>query len=268
MKPIFRFLLGLIPSLTSALGFTADPVQTSNRSPEITIHVDSSVMPSDRKLMLEDLELINELRRDHFEFHGEEKKSLALQEIQQRPMEWLQMRVRFLLGRMRKIGLEENIEEIPIINLGAQLSAMNAPTNSPLIAISSLEPIVVSGASVGLLQFLVDARNLRLDRMQLSTSFLNRIYRLGLLFHAARHSDQQTEGIGLQHRVCPENHVASRKILCDEVIDGSYGVETFVLRALKRSFEAKISAEDQARLETWIQERRQFIVGQGLHSKG
>lgn len=57
----------------------------------------------------------------------------------------------------------------------------------------------------------------------------NRIFRLGVLFHEARHSDGSGRSAAFLHAICPAGHMLEGRAACDLAPNGPYGLEADLL---------------------------------------
>jgi hypothetical protein len=67
------------------------------------------------------------------------------------------------------------------------------------------------------------------------TSRANSLQRLATYFHEARHSDGNRKTLGFTHTECPEGHEYEGEPACDNLHNGSYAIEAFVLLELTKN---------------------------------
>lgn len=61
------------------------------------------------------------------------------------------------------------------------------------------------------------------------------IFRLGSLFHEARHSDGHGKSLGFAHTVCPKDHDYQGYLACDESLNGAYTVGKLMVSEMSKS---------------------------------
>jgi len=74
-------------------------------------------------------------------------------------------------------------------------------------------------------------------------SMINRLLRIGTLFHEARHSDGNGTSLGFLHELCPQGHPLAGVHACDKIENGSYGLEARLHRVISRNC-AKCTSEE------------------------
>ena len=79
----------------------------------------------------------------------------------------------------------------------------------------------------------------------------NSIYRLGVLFHEARHSDGSGRHLGFPHNLCPEGHDYAGQSACDDTLNGAYTVGAHVMNELMMNCK-DCSEEDLSSLQSSI----------------
>lgn len=87
-------------------------------------------------------------------------------------------------------------------------------------------------------------------------SLAQRIFRLSVLFHEARHSDGQGVSLSFPHSVCPKGHRFAGLASCDDTENGGYAVGISVLRLLQDSSPQLNKTEAdflKSHLEDWNQ---------------
>lgn len=78
-----------------------------------------------------------------------------------------------------------------------------------------------------------------------SDSKIYSIWRLGSLFHEARHSDGNGKHVAFLHTACPEGHELAGYPACDNNLNGSYSVQYYFLQLVLSSCEAKSFSCDE-----------------------
>ncbi len=115
-------------------------------------------------------------------------------------------------------------------NLGAMLY-VTGKQNGKLLGVKfdGLQ-LMMTSPRQGLLKV---GEGLFLARTQLNKDLnaeMNSLFRLGTLFHEARHSDGNAESTGFMHAVCPANHPYSGFAACETSGNGSYTIGATSLR--------------------------------------
>lgn len=80
----------------------------------------------------------------------------------------------------------------------------------------------------------------------------NSIFRLGTLFHEARHSDGNGESLGFMHITCPKGHTYEGQAACDENLNGPYMVGALMLAEMTRSCGENCSEKETETLKAMI----------------
>lgn len=114
--------------------------------------------------------------------------------------------------------------------------------------------VPVSSPRVGILQVGKGHFFFALERFGALKSALDSeaysVFRLGTLFHEARHSDGNGESLGFLHALCPPDHDYAHSHSCDRNLNGPYMVGGLVTRALLAHCKSCTAAEKEAlRLE-------------------
>jgi hypothetical protein len=226
---------------------------------------DSSLLPSERKIILDDLQLCAKLKRDHFQSSPELARSKTFQALQKDPQGWLFERVKVLVGRLSTTGLPRASKNSIMRNLGAVLSARQSANPLKIYLAPLGHEVVVDSPRVAIVQYLKEPSEIRIDENQPATALVNRIFRLGLLFHDARHSDGSGAETGLPHRECPAQHALAGQKLCDRYVDASSGVHYFLGQALVESFQEQLGASEKKILLDWLSLQKSNIVGSEIY---
>jgi hypothetical protein len=80
----------------------------------------------------------------------------------------------------------------------------------------------------------------------------NSIFRLGTLFHEARHSDGNGESLGFLHITCPKGHTYEGQAACDENLNGPYMVGALMLAEMTRSCGENCTEKETETLKVMI----------------
>lgn len=155
---------------------------------------------------------------------------------------WLTERVKYVVEEDFDGKYEEASANsmITMTNIGAYytLRAMNENIDFSFAFNSQnhSETIIPYSPRVGIIQI---GKNLFSPRFQIDklnlNSPINKIQRLSVLFHEARHSDGKGEYLGFRHVECPTGHDYEGKMACDEAMNASYNISaTLILELLKQ----------------------------------
>ena len=101
------------------------------------------------------------------------------------------------------------------------LSHSEIIVNSPRVGVIQL------GSALDDVKYLINSSNVE--------AFSNRILRLSILFHEARHSDGNGNSLGFLHTRCPKGHSYSGAFACDFNTNGPYTVGAEVAKILLRT---------------------------------
>jgi hypothetical protein len=228
------------------------------------VEFDSSLLPSERKIVRADLELIKKISSDEIILGDFQNRSESLQDLKKNPRQWLLERAKILVGPLNRPGFSNPSVNSVMRNLGALIAAEPGASS---LTINSRK-IVEIAPEMGILQFTKNPREIRLNQEKEAGALVNRIYRLGLIFHDARHSDGKAEERGIPHVACPKDHPYQNLLLCDKYVDGSFAVEILAAEALLRSYREKLDVTDQKLVESWIASRKRHIVGNEIYGRG
>ncbi len=245
---------GLVAVLLIIGALSANAQKKSSAESAYPVRFDSSLMPMERRLVVEDLELASDLRRDSFE----SSSSSTFNEIQNEPKKWLLERIRIVVGRLARVGTADTSKNAVLRNVGALLSSQGTKN---VFFTSSLGRIQIKDPSVGIIQFLKDPSSIGLDSDQGPSALVNRLFRLGLLFHDARHSDGIGGDMGLPHHPCPKGHRFAGQLLCDKFLDASIGVERFVVNAILKQYDTELTEQQKRKFSLWIRSGSRNIIG-------
>jgi hypothetical protein len=81
---------------------------------------------------------------------------------------------------------------------------------------------------------------------------VNRLVRLGALFHEARHSDGHGASLTFVHATCPPGHDYAGLVVCDRSLNGAYAVGGLVQRnLLKQCTKCSVAEQEAFRLYTY-----------------
>lgn len=226
------------------------------------IEFDSSLLPNERRIIRSDLQVVSQLKSDSIVLGDFQNRSKALQAMKQKPNEWMLQRIKVLVGPLNRSGFLNSSNRALMRNLGAVLTG----TESQLANISvNGRKIEVRGPDVGVVQFLKDPSQIVINSTKPADALVNSIYRIGLLFHDARHSDGSAQSRGIPHMACPPKHLYQGQILCDGYVDGSFATEILIGEALLAQFREKLDEADQKLLASWIKTRKRHIVGSEIY---
>lgn len=151
---------------------------------------------------------------------------------------WLEERLKIILSDnfLIKKEKEEEDEKILAFNFGAHVFriAKAQKDHRPAARVPGIGLVNIDSPRAGLVQFLPsfftpnDFRRLQ---------FNDKIKRLGVLFHEARHSDGNGENLGFPHIHCPKKEATKKSILqCDTSTNGPNAVQALFLRSVAENF--------------------------------
>lgn len=251
------------------------PNQNSPSCGEFQIH--ASISESSRNLLAQDLILLNTIPLEN---HSSEIQILMnLDSSNAKALRcWLRARAQLFLG--------DSLRASELIQDSAKADFKFPNSDLPLLE-DTFEGTVNSGllaSNVGALGYLkgkvekklkaisipgvgwVDFTSARVGLIQLSEKLFaplkslalpvdkiegpgNSIYRLGALFHEARHSDGNRESLSFLHNRCPQKHDYASLYACDLNLNGPYTIEgTIVKHLLSACKTCSVSEKEALRL--------------------
>ncbi len=74
------------------------------------------------------------------------------------------------------------------------------------------------------------------------------IFRLGILFHEARHSDGHGHTLGFMHSICPAGHDFAGLPACDAALNGAYSVGASLIKSLRDRCVADATCTERSRV--------------------
>lgn len=165
---------------------------------------------------------------------------------------WLEERVKVILSDnfLIKEENDEEEEEILAFNFGAHIFrlAKAQKVNRPAAKVPGIGLVNIDSPRVGLVQFLptfFTPANVTL------LQFNDKIKRLGVLFHEARHSDGNGENRGFPHTRCPKKEGIKKSILqCDNSVNGPNAIQALFLESVAENLyslffnQVQVSQED------------------------
>ncbi len=88
----------------------------------------------------------------------------------------------------------------------------------------------------------------------------NSIFRLGALFHEARHSDGNGLSLGFFHTICPEDHDYAGQPACDENLNGPYTIGALMISEMSKACEDTCSEKDKQTLKILVVDNANRIL--------
>ena len=76
-------------------------------------------------------------------------------------------------------------------------------------------------------------------------NFIHSVYRLGVLFHEARHGDGNGESLGMMHTPCPQGHDFQGFPACDASTNGPYRIGALFTKAIQEACGTECSLKDK-----------------------
>lgn len=277
-----KWLLGLVPMLTLAsVGANAN---VSGEAPSVQIRYGSGVPTQQKDRLQKDLVILDSLKLN--DSTGEMKRLFQLEEVSNQTMKkWLSDRVSVIVDE--KFAIDETT--VKMLGVGAAYPGVPATTNStglndqtseepvgPQVVMSNLGSglymfgksmsvflgVDVSGVGVlevksprvGLLQVgsaLFSTISSRMDKSAVENR-LHSLFRLGTLFHEARHSDGSGKSLAFAHVLCPIGHDYVGVPACDAPSNGPYRLEALFLAGAKAACGEECSVKDKEIMDLLI----------------
>ncbi len=141
-----------------------------------------------------------------------------------------------------------NVVKTIMTNLGGAVYFAGKKLNTLLgVKIPGVGKVILTSPRVGLLQvgegLFGMPRNMAGTRIDSPAAT---IFRLGILFHEARHSDGNGKTLGFFHAICPVGHEYEGYGACDRSLNGPYTVGALTTQALAQSCKTCSVAEREA----------------------
>lgn len=150
---------------------------------------------------------------------------------------------------------EMDNSNVQLSNIGASLylSGKNEKIlygiKIPYGTLGSSKKIVVNSPRVGIVQigasFITTLINPSKKKIK---AWSNSIFRLGTLFHEARHSDGNGHSLAFVHAVCPRGHAYEGARACDENLNGPYTIGAHMIAEMAKECDVNCSVMDKETL--------------------
>jgi hypothetical protein len=278
-------------------------------SPQITgthvgkIYLDPSFSAQEIKTIEDDLELLKTTPKT--ETSSEFRQILNVPDGSGNSLyDWLEVRIRYLLPESFSVQNKlfvashnhsyEHPNSFPTLDSGKETEQNNAASEAVLASnwgssfylkgkldrvlisfnLDESNSVLISSPRVGIVHLRNTFFSPTLPSGETLDLIAQKLFRLSILFHEARHSDGNGKSMGFFHNICPTHHRYSGHDACDASGNGPYTISGLVLKQLLQNYKYQISktshdllthmAEDF--LDRNISSRRSVQVHSGPHS--
>ena len=233
-----RFLLWitLIFALhVQAFGMGAKPAGRMASDARTQIQVAGDFTESEQRMLLEDFAYLEQQNIEDNStinalFHLDHTSASGM-------LSWLSDRMQYIVAKQKDSPSSRTESSVVMSNLGASLyfraKHANSPgsfqvANGPLLSVSSPRVGIIE-AGAGLFRGPFANENVN------TSAPSSRIYRLGTIFHEARHSDGNGISLAFFHEKCPTGHIYENQPACDHNLNGPYTIGGNTILAMEKS---------------------------------
>lgn len=240
------------------------------KSPLVKLSYDDSVNEEHRRLIEGDLELLTTIK---FAGDTENADIVGIPSFTgENVSTWLQDRSKFVVGEKfsQQVTEAKQIEPMHdavkiktlMANLGVGLYRAYGNRAKPMQIRIANQNVLIRSPRDGI--FIIGEGHfdpLTQELLHSLSSIANQIFRLGTLFHEARHSDGHDRSLGFSHIVCPDGDYEGR-LACDKWINGPYSVGAEMVKRLYNACAGgKCSTSDRVTLLLEIADSRYRVHG-------
>lgn len=133
---------------------------------------------------------------------------------------------------------DDGSAEVVMDNLGSELYTSGKADGAELgVKIPGLKGIIpITSPRVGILRIGPGLFSVfQDDPKEKITERYTQISQLATLFHEARHSDGNGRSLGFSHSICPQGHPYQGAAACDDMLNGAYTIQAYLLKAMTES---------------------------------
>lgn len=240
------------------------------KSPAVVLQFDQSVSEEHRKLIEGDLELLTTIK-----FAGDTENSdiVGIPSFTGENVSiWLQDRAKFVVGEdfASEVVAVNNIErmheastyKVLMLNVGAGLYKIYRNRAKPMQVRIADQNVVITSPRIGVFRIGEGHFDpLTEEFLHTLSSIANGVFRLGTLFHEARHSDGNGDSLAFSHIACPDGDYKG-KLACDKWTNGPYSVGAEMVKRLYQACTGgKCSTADRVAILMEIADSRYRLRG-------
>ncbi len=232
----FLPLLTLVFALhVPAFGMGSKPAGRMASDAHTQIQVAGDLTESEQRLLLDDFAYLEQQNIEDNSainalFHLDHTSASGM-------LSWLAERMQFIVANQKDSPSSRTESSVVMSNLGASLyfraKQANSPgsfqvANGPLLSVNSPRVGIIEAGS-GLFRGPFANENVN------TSAPSSRIYRLGTIFHEARHSDGNGISLAFFHEKCPAGHIYENQAACDHNLNGPYTIGGNTILAMEKS---------------------------------